>query len=77
MVRHRGSKCHRQRYPHAAAHCDTCGKTWDGSANRGVNENSRNQHVCSTTHREPEYSCPVCGDTRFRTGACAAAHSDN
>ena len=74
MVRKSYNKAYRNSYHDAAVECDYCHKVFDSHPNFRVNQNNLDQHVCSITHRPQTMSCPLCGDERFRTAACATAH---
>jgi len=58
-----------------SAQCKECGRVFDYSPNRRGNQNSLEEHM--QVHKPRSVSCPVCGDTRFRSGANATAHVES
>ena len=60
----------------SAVFCPVCSRMFDHpNGNPRHIANMLNQHM--QTHRPRNVSCPVCGDTRFKSGANAVSHVES
>jgi len=55
--------------------CPKCDRVFDYFPNKKGNQNSLEEHM--QVHKPRTVSCPVCGDTRFRSGANATQHVES